>query len=127
MDNRKMLFITVPSNSKVELPTMGKIKNLWLQAYSIVGIPVTAGVPNSRHYNLHLDNANSHVSTWVRSDHKNGFPLLLNGAFTSQIFSNGIKVGQDLNLSLANPQVNLLNDDETAATYTEANLWFYYN
>ena len=67
---------------------------LWLDAYSIFGVPVVGGVPVNQYVSLVLEGIPNHIEgTWLRNDNGRGVPLPITDENTRVFLTPGWKLG----------------------------------
>lgn len=124
------LFITSLASTnpvRVRIADTVDVNNLRLQAYSITGVPVTAGVPDNLYYNLLFQGVSSlNGNDWIRSDGLTGKPLALSGSFTHEDLNEPLII-TDQPVKLQDFEVKLTDTSGNNATFTSFALWLEYN
>jgi hypothetical protein len=117
---RKPVYFVVTSPSQWIQLTEGGIRSMCITDYSITGVPVTAGVPNSLSYNVLLE---ERYLPMVRNDSAAGYPLRLTGSFTTEHLDHPIQLIAEKMLS--NRFKIVITDGTGEATFTQAAFWGY--
>ncbi len=102
-----------------------KFSKLILVEYSIDGIPVTAGVPNSLLYNLDIENIGVNINFVTRNENIKGHPLRLTGVFTTESYASNPKVIATFPTPIHFNNFHIRIKDHTGAdaTFTKFALW----
>lgn len=74
----------------VKFPGEHNHTQVYLKGYSLIGFPVTAGLPNSGYYNLTINAMGLNPPAVLRNDYMNGYPLQCKGIATYNNYENPI-------------------------------------
>jgi hypothetical protein len=122
------VYIKVTSSSqKVDLPKTIVGNGIWLRGYVVKGTPVTAGVPDEPVLSIEFSNVGrNQFHSWCRSDLLRGFPLNLDGAFTS-IWHDNLAHIQGGPVQLEHFDLDVRDSTGAYATFSEMHLWLFIN